>query len=371
MKRMNSVKALLIIAIILNACSSGQNSKQGPARTVPVTVAAAVQKNVPVQLSAIGNVEAYNTVSIRARIGGELQKVFFKEGDEVKEGDILFLLDPRPYAAALQQAEANLARDLVQAQNAEREAKRARDLNEKGVVSREQYDRIRTEADAASAVVKADRAAAENAKLQLEYCTIRSPISGRTGKLMIQLGNMVKANDETPLIVINQITPIYVSFALPEKNLQAIKSSRKAGQVGVETIIPEGAAAPIAGELTFIDNAVNITTGTILLKATFANNDRVLWPGQFVKVILTLATRPNAVVVPSQAVQTGQSGSYVFVIRNDSTAEMRTVIPGAAHNNEIIIEKGVQPNEIVVTDGQLQLITGTAVEIKKTEIQDE
>lgn len=365
-----SAKAFLILAIIVGACSSGQNSKQGPARTVPVTVAVAVQKDVPVQLSAIGNVEAYNTVSIRARIGGELQKVFFKEGDEIQEGANLILLDPRPYAAALKQAEANLARDLVQAQNAEREAKRYGGLIGQGVVSKEQYDRMRTEADAASAAVKADRAAVENAKLQLEYCTIRSPISGRTGKLMIQLGNMIKANDDTPLVVINQITPIYVSFAVPEKNLQDIKRSRTAGPVKVTAIIPESAAAPIVGELTFIDNAVDITTGTILLKATFANADRKLWPGQFVKVVLTLATRPNAVVVPSQAVQTSQGGSYVFVIKNDSTAEMRAVLPGAFHNNETIIEKGVQPKEIVVTDGQLQLTTGTAVEIKKTEIQD-
>ncbi len=370
MNRKKNMKVLLITLIILGACSSGQNNKQGPARTVPVTVAAAVHKDVPVQLSAIGNVEAYNTVSIRARIGGELQQVFFKEGDEIKEGANLFLLDPRPYAAALKQSEANLARDLVQAQNAERDAKRYGGLIGQGVVSKEQYDRMRTEADAASAAVKADRAAVENAKLQLEYCTIRSPISGRTGKLMIQQGNMIKANDETPLVVINQITPIYVAFAMPEKNLPEIKGSRKAGQVRVEAIIPENAATPIAGELTFIDNAVNITTGTILLKATFANTDRALWPGQFVKVVLTLATRPKAVVVPSQAIQTGQGGSYVFIIKNDSTAEMRAVIPGAAHNNETIIEKGVQPKEIVVTDGQLQLTTGTAVEIKKTEIQD-
>jgi len=330
-----------------------------------------VQKNVPVQLSAIGNVEAYNTVSIRARVGGELQKVFFKEGDDVREGNILFLLDPRPYASALRQAEANLVRDIVQAQNAERDAKRYKDLIKKGVVSREQYDRVRTVADAGEAAVKADRAAVENAKLQLEYCTIRSPISGRTGKLMIQQGNMIKANDETPLVGINQIAPVYVTFAVPEKDLTEIKSSRKADQVKVEALIPENAAAPIAGELTFIDNAVNITTGTILLKATFANTDRALWPGQFVKVVLTLATRPNAVVIPSQAIQTGQAGSYVFVVKNDSTVEMRTVLPGASHNNETIIEKGVQSKEIVVTDGQLQLTTGTAVEIKKTEIQDE
>jgi multidrug efflux system membrane fusion protein len=310
-------------------------------------------------------------VSIRARIGGELQHVFFKEGDEVREGDTLFLLDPRPYAAALRQAEANLVRDIVQAQKAERDANRYKDLIGKGVVSKEQYDQVRTVADAGEAAVKADRAAVENAKLQLEYCTIRSPISGRTGKLMIQLGNMIKANDETPLVVINQITPIYVSFAMPEKNLPDIKRSRAIGPVKAEASVPESAIATAAGELSFIDNAVNTVTGTILLKATFANADRVLWPGQFVKVVLTLSTRLNAVVIPSQAIQTGQAGSYVFVVKNDSTVEMRTVLPGASQHNETIIEKGVQPAEIVVTDGQLQLATGTAVEIKKTEIQDE
>jgi len=367
MNRHIKTKALLIIAIILGACSPGQNSKQGPARTVPVTVAEALQKNVPVQLSNIGNVEAYNTVSIRARIGGELQKVFFREGEEVREGDILFLLDPRPYAAALRQAEANLARDIVQAQKDNRDVKRYGDLIGKGVVSKEQYDQVRTAADAAEAAVKADRAAVENAKLQLDYCTMRSPISGRTGKLMIQMGNMIKANDENPLVVINQITPIYVTFAMPEKDLPDIKHSRNAGTVKVEAIIPESTAEPVAGELTFIDNSVNTTTGTILLKATFANTDRVLWPGQYVKVVLTLATRPNAVVVPSQAVQTGQSSTYVFVVKKDLTAEMRTVVPGASRSGETVIEKGVQPGESVVTDGQLQLSTGAKVEIKKTE----
>jgi len=369
MNRQKKTAALLITAIILGACSSGQNNKQGMVRTVPVTVAEAVQKNVPVQLIAIGNVEAFNTVSIRVRVGGELQKVFFKEGDEIKEGATLFLLDPRPYAAALRQAEANLARDIVQAQKDGRDTKRYEGLIGKGVVSKEQYDQVRTVADAAEAALKADRAAVENAKLQLEYCTIRSPINGRTGKLMIQMGNMIKANDETPLIVINQITPIYVSCAMPEKDLPEIKRSRNAGAVKVEALIPESSAAPIAGELTFIDNAVNITTGTILLKATFANTDRALWPGQYVKVVLTLATRPNAVVIPSQAVQTGQSGSYVFVVKKDLSAEMRPVIPGSSHNGETVIEKGVQPGETVVTDGQLQLATGAKVEIKKTERQ--
>jgi len=366
MKINRNITALAAVAIIIIACSSGQN-KQGPARIVPVIVAEAVQKDVPVQLSAIGNVEAYNTVSIRARVGGELQKVFFKEGDEVKEGETLFLLDPRPYAAALNQAEANLARDLVRAQNAGRDAKRYENLIGKGVVSSEQYDQMRTAADAAEAAVKADRAAVEHEKLQLEYCTIRSSISGRTGKLMIQMGNMIKANDETPLVVINQITPIYISFTVPEKDLPEVKRSRNAGTVKVEAVIPESTAEPAIGELTFIDNMVNIDTGTILLKATFANTDRSLWPGQFVKVLLTLATRPNAVVVPSQAVQTGQSGPYLFVVKKDLTAEMRAITVGTSYSGETVIGEGVQPGETVVTDGQLQLVSGAHVEIKKTE----
>jgi membrane fusion protein, multidrug efflux system len=366
----NSLATLVTVAIIITACSSGQNSKQGPARTVPVTVAEAVKKDVPVQLSAIGNVEAYNTVSIRARVGGELQKVFFKEGNEVREGDTLFLLDPRPYAATLKQAEANLARDIVQEQKAGRDAKRYEDLIAKGVVSKEQYDQMRTAADAAAAAVKADRAAVENAKLQLEYCTIRAPISGRTGKLMIQTGNMIKANDDTPLITINQITPIYVTFAVPEKDLPEIKRSRNAGNVKVEALIPESTAEPVAGELTFIDNKVNITTGTIILKATFANTDRALWPGQFVKAVLTLATRPNAVVVPTQAVQTGQSGPYVFIVKKDMTAEMRAITPGASHNGETVIDRGISAGETVVTDGQLQLTSGVHVEIKQAERHD-
>jgi membrane fusion protein, multidrug efflux system len=255
----------------------------------------------------------------------------------------------------------------VQAQNADRDARRYEDLIGKGVVSRVQFDQMRTAADTAGAAVKADRAAVENAKLQLEYCTIRSPISGRTGKLMIQLGNMIKANDENPLVVINQITPIYVTFAMPEKNLPEIKRSRNTGTVKVEAIIPESTAEPVAGELTFIDNNVNTKTGTILLKATFANTDRVLWPGQFVRVALTLATRPNAVVVPAQAVQTGQGGAYLFVVKKDMTAEMRTITPGESHNDETVIERGVQPGETIVTDGQLQLVNGAHVEIKNSE----
>ncbi len=368
---MSTTKNLLAVVFIVLAISScsGSKDRQGPAKTVPVTIAEAVQKDVPVQLNAIGNVEAFNTVSIRARVGGELEKVYFSEGDFVKEGDPLFLIDPRPYEAAFKQAEATLAKDVVQAQNAERDAQRYAELIGPGVVTKEQYDRMRSTADALHAAVKADRAAMENARLQRDYCSIKAPLSGRSGKLMIDHGNMVKANDDNPLVTINQITPIYVSFSVPEKDLPEIKKGQSAGNLKVEAFIPDSTAEPATGELTFIDNTVDINTGTILLKATCANTDRTLWPGQFVKVVLTLATHPHAVVIPSQAVQTGQSDSYVFVVTKDLSAEMRSVIVGGAHNNETVIEKGVQPGETVVTDGQLQLSTGSKVEIKKTEKQ--
>jgi len=366
---MSTIKHFIIIISIvmtIDACSSGSKDKYGSAKAVPVTVAEALQKDVPMQLSAIGNVEAYKTVSVRARIGGELEKVYFAEGDYVKEGDLLFLIDPRPYQAALKQAEANLARDSVQAANAEKDAQRYADLVQQGIVAKEQYDQMRTAADALYAAVKADRAAAENAGLQLEYCKIRSPITGRTGKLKIDRGNMIKANDDTPLVVINQILPIYVSFSVPEKELQEIKKHQGNGKLTVEAIIPGTKGLPPAGELTFINNTVDINTGTILLKATFANNDKALWPGQFVKVLLKLGIQHGAVVVPSQAVQSGQSGSYVFVVKKDRTAEMRMVEAGRATNGELVIDKGIQPGETVVTDGQLQLSTGTTVEIKNT-----
>jgi len=366
---MSTIKYFMVIiaiAMTIDACSSGSKDKYGSGKAVPVTVAEAIQKDVPLQLSAIGNVEAYKTVSVRARIGGELEKVYFAEGDYVKEGDLLFLIDPRPYQAALKQAEANLARNSVQAANAEKDAQRYAVLVKDGIVTREQYEQMRTAADALNAAVRADRAAKENSSLQLEYCKIRSPLTGRTGKLMIDRGNMIKANDDTPLVVINQILPIYVSFSVPEKELPAIKKHQSDGKLKVEALIPGLKTPSPAGELTFINNTVDTTTGTILLKATFANTDRELWPGQFVKVQMTLGIQPGAVVVPSQAVQSGQSESYVFVIKNDLTAEMRMVEAGRATNGELVIEKGINPGETVVTDGQLQLSTGTTVEIKNT-----
>jgi multidrug efflux system membrane fusion protein len=333
--------------------------------TVPVTIATVREKTVPVEVQAIGNVEAYSTVSVRAQLAGEVERVLFKEGQEVKEGDLLFTLDARPYQATLRQLEANLARDQAQLENARAQAERYTKLFQEGVVSKEQYDSFRTNADALAAMLRADQAAIEKAKVDLGYCSIQSPLEGRTGSLLVHPGNVVKAN-ETVLVVINQVTPIYVSFSVPEQNLPEIKKRMAAGSLAVGAIIPNDESNPVEGTLTFVDNTVDNTTGTIRLKGTFANTERRLWPGQFANVVLRLTSRPNAVVVPSQAVQTGQAGQYVFVIKPDLTAESRPVVSGSTVGGETVIEKGLQPGETVVTDGQLRLAPGMKVEVKKS-----
>lgn len=356
---------LLVLLMMFTACTK---KKPAPPRTVPVIVDSADQKNVPLQLKAIGNVEAYNGVSIKALVAGEVEGVYFQEGQEVKKGDLLFKIDPAPYEAALRQAEATLARDIAQAKNAEEQAKRYAILVQKDYVSRDQYDQLRANADALAAVVDADRANVENARLQLSYCTIKSPINGRAGSVLINAGNIIKANDLV-LTTINQIVPIYVSFSVPEQKLADIKKYTASRELKVEVIIPGDDKRPPRGELTFIDNAVDRTTGTIRLKGTFENRDRRLWPGQFVDVVLTLTTEQNRVVVPSQAVQTGQQGQYVYVIKDDMTAEFRLVTPGRTYDQWMVIDKGVAAGERVVTDGQLRLVPGAKVEFKNEKTQ--
>jgi multidrug efflux system membrane fusion protein len=330
---------------------------------VPVTIATVTQKSMPVEVRAIGNVEAYSTVSVRAQIGGEVERAYFKEGQDVKKGDRLFTLDRRSYQAALQQLEANLARDQAQLENGRAQAERYTKLFQAGIVSKDQYDSFRTNADALAASVRADQAAIEKAKVDLDYCTVSSPLDGRTGSLLVHPGNVVKEND-TVLVVINQIHPIYVTFSTPEQYLGEIKKYGGEAPLSVEAVIPQQELRPLEGRLSFVDNAVDTTTGTIKLKATFDNPESRLWPGVFVNVVLKLATRPNAVVVPSQAVQTGQSNQYVFVVKPDMTTELRTVVPGSTVEGETVIEKGVQPGEKVVTDGQLRLYPGAKVSIR-------
>jgi len=356
------ILGFLLLAVLSLACSKEKSGKPNSA-PLPVTVSTTIQKTVPVQLRAIGNVQAYSTVTIKSKVGGELVRVHFTEGQDVKKGDLLFTIDPRPYEAALKQAEANLVRDLALAKNAEEDARRYEFLIQKGVVARQQFEKFRTDSEALEATVLADRAAVENAKIQLGYCSIYSPIDGRTGSLIVQQGNIIKAEDIN-LVVINQVIPIYVAFSIPEQFLPEVKKYMASGKLQVEAIVPMNEERPEKGIITFIDNIVDSNTGTIRLKGTFTNPERKLWPGQFVNVVLTLTTEPNAIVVPSQAIQTGQEGQYVFVVKPDFTVESRSVEAGRTLNGETVIQKGLHADEKVVTDGQLRLYPGAPVEIK-------
>jgi multidrug efflux system membrane fusion protein len=414
------LSAGFLLVSLLTSCNSDTKAREKTRSTIPVTVATAIQKDVPVQLRVVGKVEAYSAVAVRSLVEGELWKVYFKEGQEVQKDNLLLSIDPRPFEAALRQAEANLERDqalvrqaeanltrdlalvnqaeanlaknLAQAKNAEEQAKRYAILAGKGYVAKEQYDQVRTNWESLAATVQADKAAIENAqatlkadraalenaravvrasgaavetsRIQLGYCYVRAPLSGRTGGLLVQPGNIIKAND-APILVINQITPIYVGFAVPEQNLPAIKKHMMTGALKTEALIPGDENPPEQGTLTFVDNAVDTATGTIKLKGTFENREKRLWPGQFVKVVLTLTTRPNAILVPSQAIQTGQEGQYVFVVKPDLTVESRPVAVDDSLDNLSVVARGLQPGETVVTDGHLRLVPGGKVEVKK------
>ncbi len=386
------IVGLTFVSGCSNGSSKGMADKPSAKESVPVIVATVVQKPVPVKLQAIGTVQAYSTVSIKSQVNGEIIRVHFNEGQDVKKGTLLFMIDPAPFEAALRQAEGNLARDIAQAKQAEAnlvrdiaqaknaavEAKRFADLVEKGIVAKEQSERYQTTYEAlqasvqadraaienAEAAVRADRAAVENAKIRLGYCSIRSPINGRTGSLIVHQGNTVKADENPPLVVINQIDPIYVDFTVPERNVGEIRNRLSTGKLGVDAISNDNEKQAARGELTFVDNTVDRATGTIHLKATFPNKQRTLWPGQFVNVVLTLGEQPNAIVVPAQAVQTGQQGQYVFVVKPDLTAESRPVTIARTVESETVVAKGLAPGERVVTDGQLRLYPGAKVELK-------
>jgi multidrug efflux system membrane fusion protein len=293
-----------------------------------------------------------------------MKAVNFRQGDDVEAGQVLFTLDPRPLEAALNQAEANMQRDSAQAANAKVIAQRMEDLVERGVGTREQRDTARTQAAALEAVVGANTAAVENARVQLQYATIRAPISGRTGALMVHAGNLVRANDQTPLVVINQVSPIYVSFGIPEALLTDLRRFMAQRELTVEALPPNDPGPPALGRITFVDNQVDQTTGTIRIKATFPNSNRSLWPGQFVNVTIRLSTDPRAIVVPSVAVQAGPEGQYVYVVKNDQTVEMRPVVVRRTATTETILQEGVKPGETVVTDGQLRLVPGSRITVK-------
>lgn len=362
-----SFAAALVLAFA-SACSKKDARAGATPEAAPVTVASVARQDVPVEVRAIGHVEPFTTVALKARVGGQVIRVGFQQGQDVRKGDLLFQIDPRPYQAALAQARAQLERDRAIARNAEDDVKRYTDLVKKDYVTREQYDSTRAAAAAAVATTKSDEAAVENAQLQLSYCTVAAPMSGRTGSVLVNPGNMVKGNDDNPLVVLNQVQPVYVSFSVPESSLAQIRQRLRPGEkLKVLAAASGNPSNTQTGELSFLNNAVDPGTGTILLKATFPNENEALWPGEYVDVVLTLATEAKAIVVPAQAVQTGQAGQYVWVVKNDLTVESRPVTLSRTQGPLAIVAKGLEEGERVVTDGQLRLAPGTKVQVRKVE----
>lgn len=361
-------KALLALGVSLLACAIGctPEVKADPTRrAVPVSVQLAKTSDVPLRLTVIGNVLPIATISVRSRIDGQVERVFFGEGQFVKKGEPLFQIDPRPYRVALAQARANLARDTAQARNAELEAKRAAALIKDKLVSQQEYDQKATAALTLNAAVLGDQAQVDSAQVNLDYTAIASPIAGRTGALQVAAGNLVKANGDPALVVIRQISPIYVQFTAPAENLPDIRRYSAQGALKVQVTPSAGkASTPRDGQLTFIDNTVDVATGTITMKATLANEDGELWPGQFARVDLFLSQLEGAVVVPARAVQSGQQGDHVFVVSSDLKVQSRAVTTGARFGELVVIENGIAAGEQIVTDGQLSLVPGTKVEIK-------
>jgi len=366
-------RAVLVCLLLAAACKRGGQQAGQQSEGVPVTVAHVEKKTVPQQVTAIGTVEPMHSVQVRSQVGGALEGVHFREGQEVSKGDLLFTIDSRPYQAALTQAQSAVQRDKAKMVDAEANARRLEELVKKEYVTQQQAESARADALSLQAMVKADEAAVDQAKLNLAYCAIRAPVTGRTGSLQLHAGNVVKANDVV-LVVIDQVQPIYVSFAVPERVLPQIRA--KAGErlpVSARLSdqrpgdVPESSAirgAAEQGVLTFVDNAVNSVTGTILLKATFENKDEALWPGSFAVATVTVGEFRDATVAPSQAVQRGQQGLYVFVVKQDGTVESRPVVVATQDEQRAVIEKGLAPGETVVTDGQLRLAPGSRVQIK-------
>jgi multidrug efflux system membrane fusion protein len=362
-----AVRALLVLGwslAMIAGCSASDGATKGqsagPVAALPVRVATVRTQAAPLALRAIGTVEAFASVTVKPQVDGRLTKVYFAEGQEVKTGDTLFEVDRRPFEASLQLARANLARDQALARDAESEARWVGGLFASGSAADRERDQAEAQAEAKEAQVKADEAAVEAAELELEYCTIRSPLDGRVGALLTDQGNVVEAN-VTQLVVINQVHPIYVSFSVAERHLSSIRHYQTAGPLTVEVHVPQSDAAAEQGKLTFVDNQVDPTTGMIRLKGTFANERSRLWPGQFVDVSLILTMRPGAVVVPTQAVQAGPEGQFVFVVNDQSKVDMRSVSIGDTLGALSVVQSGLKPGEQVVTDGQLRLTPGAAV----------
>ncbi|MFI5143088.1 MAG: efflux RND transporter periplasmic adaptor subunit [Thermoanaerobaculales bacterium] len=354
--------AIVVAAGALSGCGGGkQQARVQP--PVPVTLGKAEQKTMLVSLHAIGHIDPISTVAVKARIGGELQKVWFTEGQLVSPGATLFTIDPRQYQAALRQAEAQLVKDEALLRKADSDVQRYGQLVKQDFVTKQDYDQTLANAEALRATVASDQATIDNAKLQVAYCTITSPIEGRTGNLNVKAGNLIKA-DDLPLVTINQIRPIFASFSVPAQFLPAVLK-KTADPIKVLATIPNASLPPSEGTLSFVDNAVDTATSTVLLKATFTNQDETLWPGQFVDVTVILGEEANRTVVASPAVQTGQQGQYVFVVKDDETVELRPVKVDRMDETDAVIAQGLAAGETVVTDGQLRLVPGAKIVAKE------
>jgi multidrug efflux system membrane fusion protein len=351
--------------LVTGGCGKGEGKNKGAKLSgpVPVTASLVEQKTVPFLLKLVGTVETLSTVNVKSRVDGQIVKVGIHDGQDVAKGQLLFQIDPRPFAEQLKQAQANLLKDQAQLNYAAGQEKRYADLLQKNFISHEAYAQVETSLEAAQASVKADQAAVGDARLQLEYTTIRSPIAGRAGKVLISGGNLVKANDTVSLVVINQISPIYVNFAVPEQYGDEVRLRQKAGPLSVEIAPRAPGEKPAVGELAFVDNAVDQTTGTLKLRAKFANADHALWPGAYVETTLKLRQDKNALVAPFHAVQNGPNGTYVYVVQPTGKVSIRRVKVERTQGAEAIFASGVQAGEKVVTDGASRLTPKSIVKI--------
>jgi len=349
------------VSSLSGAAKGDRHAKKRTPPPAPVRVTRARTQNVPIRLEGVGNVQARSSVAVKARVDGQLFSAGVKEGQTVRKGDVLFQLDPRPFEAQLKQAEANLTRDKANLEKARSDLVRIKDLAGKGISPKAKLDEVEASVATFLAAIRSSEAAIELAKLNLDYATIRSPIDGRVGRILVAPGNMVKANDTQPLLVINEVKPIYVAFALPEQYIDELRRRMAEGPLAVEATWRGDGASTVTGELFFINNAVDTATGTIELMARFANADERLVPGQFIKASVTVATLPNAVVVPSQAVQINQKGEYVWVLKDDKTVQLRAITVGPQAGDATVVTKGLSDGEVVVTDGQLRLFPGARV----------
>jgi multidrug efflux system membrane fusion protein len=388
-------KSAALASIIVVAGCGGQAQPEFERPPAPVSVMAAVTQDVPVYLDAVGRTAAREVVSIQPQISGRITEIHFTDGADVKKGDLLFTIDPRPFEASLQQAkanlarstalknqaEANLARDIAQARFGDAQARRYASLMEQAVVSREQYEQQQTNADTMNATVSADRAAVrsadeaikvdeaaiESAKVQLSYCFIRAPVNGRAGQRLVDIGNVVNPGNfgnATALLVIQRLDPIYADFTISQNDLSAVQRNMAQESLRTEVRLPDEPDNPVVGQLTFLDNAVQSSSGTVNLRATIPNSDHRFWPGRFVRIRLVLSTLQGAVLVPVSAPQLSANGSFVYVVKEDSTAEQRPVTVGQSQGDMVVIERGIEPGEQVVTNGQLGVTPGGQVHVE-------